>query len=128
MFTEDCAAVNIEIYWQRQLLILKYCHLPTYPSLSLSAFLSDCSFGLVYCFPSPYIIYKSQVTSLPSVMLGSVSLLPLYPFNIPHCCCSFSCLFLPFLISNLDYVDYVAFFVAFDLIILIQLTFITCCL
>lgn len=111
MFREDRAMVNIEIYWQRQLLILKYRHIPPSPSLSLSTFLSDCPFGLVYCFSSPYIIYMSHMTSFPSVMLGSVSLLPLYPFNVPHSCCAFSCLFLLFLISNL--VDYVAFFCCF---------------
>lgn len=52
---EDLAVVNVEIYWQRWQLILMLLHPPKSPSplLSLSAFRSDCPFGLVYCFHPP---------------------------------------------------------------------------
>lgn len=76
-------------------------HLPASPSplLSLTAFLSDCPFGLVYCFQPPtHRLRVPHDIPLPSVMLSSVSLLPLHPSNIPHCCSAFPCL-LPLLLD-----------------------------
>lgn len=109
---ESSSMVNVEIYWQRQLLILIHIficlHLLCFPSLP---FFLPALLGWFIASIFPHITYMSHIASFPSVVLRSslcllftrstsptVSLLSLvYPY--------------PFLISNL--VDYVPYFYCF---------------
>lgn len=124
---ESSSMVNVEIYWQRQLVILIHLYLPTSPLLSLPAFLSTCPLGLVYCFhlPTHHLHVPHDIPSLCSVEIFSLP--PLPPFNIPHCCSAFPCLSL----SLLDFKSgrlCTLFLLPLILTVFIQLTSITCCL
>lgn len=89
---EGSSMVNVEIDWQKQLVILIHLYLPISPSLSPSAFFPAGPFGLVYCFhlPADHLYVAHGIPSLCSVEIFSLS--PLHPFNIPCCCSAVPCL------------------------------------
>lgn len=123
---ESSSMVNVEIYWQRQLVfsyIFTYLYLLHFPSLPsfLAALL-----GWFIASIFPQILHVPHgIPSLCSVEIFSLS--PLHPFNIPYCCSSVLCLSL----SLLDFKSgrlCTLFVLPLILKIFIQLTSITCCL
>lgn len=97
--------VNVEIYWQRQLVILIHFYLPISTSLSFSVFYWPFWVGLL--LPSSPRSYMSHMAFLPSVLLRSFLCLLFTPTASPTVALLSLVYPYPFLISNLiDYVPY----------------------